>query len=52
MYAKKEISRLQLKLIIWPKMAVIISGLTTSNEGDGYGLLFTASPLGLNSKRI
>jgi len=34
------------------EMPVILSGLATSNEGDPYGLLFTASPLGLNFKRI
>ena len=35
-------------------MAVILSGLATSNDGDAHGpaLLFTASPLGLNYKRI
>ena len=34
------------------KMAVILSGLAISNEGDAYGLLFTASALGLNSQQI
>jgi len=34
------------------EMAVILSGLATSNEEDTYGLLFTASSLGRNSKRI
>ena len=34
------------------EMAVILSGLAASNEGDAYGLLFTASARGLNSKRI
>ena len=38
--------------LIVAKMAVILSGLATSNEGDAYYLLFTASPQGLNSKRI
>ena len=33
------------------KMAVL-SSLINSNEGDSYGLLFTASPPALNSKRI
>ena len=36
-------------------MAVILSGLTTSNDGNAYGLLFTASPpwgLILNKFRI
>ena len=28
------------------EMAVILSGLATSNEGDAYGLLFTAIQLG------
>ena len=39
-------------IIIIAKMAIILSGLSTSNEEDTYGLLFTASSLGLNSKRI
>ena len=34
-------------IIIMAEMAVILRGLATSNEGDTYGLLFTASPLGL-----
>jgi len=33
------------------EMAVTLSGLTSSNEGDAFGLLFTVSPLGHNSKR-
>ena len=32
-------------------MAVILRGLATSSEGDAIGLLFTASPLGLNFKK-
>jgi hypothetical protein len=32
------------------EMAGILNRLATSNEGDAHGLLFTASPLGLNSK--
>jgi len=31
---------------------IILSSLATSNEVDAHGLLFTASPLELNSKRI
>ena len=34
------------------EMEVILNGLDTPNEGDADGLLFTASSLGLNSKRI
>jgi len=34
------------------EMATILSGLATSNEGDAYGLLFTGSLLGPNSKQI
>jgi len=34
------------------EIAVILSGLATSNEGAGYDLLFTASPLGLNCRQI
>jgi len=34
------------------EMAVILSGLVTWNERDTYGLLFTASSLGFNSKQI
>ena len=33
--------------IVMAVMAVILCGLATSNEGDAYGLLFTASPRGL-----
>jgi len=34
------------------ELVVILSDLATSNKGDIYGLLFTASLLGLNSKII
>ena len=34
------------------EMAVILRGLSTSNERATEALLFTASPLGLNSKQI
>ena len=34
------------------EMSIILSGLATSSEGDAYGLFFTASPRGHNSKRI
>ena len=38
-------------IIITAEIALILSGLAASNEGDAYGLLFTASPLGLNFKK-
>jgi len=34
------------------EMAVILSDLAISNEGDAHGLLFIASPLALKSKQI
>jgi len=34
------------------EMAVILFVLATSNEGDAYGLQFTASQRGFNAKQI
>jgi len=39
-------------MVIIAEMAVILSGLAPSKEGDAYDLLFTALPLGFNSKPI